>query len=65
MYNGMIFNIFSGKTVLYGYYMSCHFRWYVEHESYGLTKLKDPHMIGLNPQKVKEVKVLAKKKLFK
>ena len=34
-------------------------------EIYGLTKLKDPHMIGLKPQKVKEVKVLAKKKLFK
>jgi hypothetical protein len=34
-------------------------------EIYGLTKLKDPHMIGLKPQKGKEVKVLAKKKLFK
>jgi hypothetical protein len=34
-------------------------------ESYGLTKFKDPYMIGLKPQKVKEVKVLAKKKLFK
>ena len=27
-------------------------------ESYGLTKLNDPHMIALKPQKFKEVKVL-------
>ena len=27
---GMIFDIFGGKTILNGYYMSCHFRWYVE-----------------------------------
>ena len=27
----MSFDIFVGKTILYGYYMSCHFWWYVEH----------------------------------
>jgi hypothetical protein len=52
--------------------MSCHFQVVCgtshnssRFESYGLMKLKDPHMIGLKPQKVKEVKVLVKKKLFK
>jgi hypothetical protein len=30
MYNGMSFNIFEGKTILDGYYMSFHFRLYVE-----------------------------------
>jgi hypothetical protein len=35
-------------------------------ESYGLMKLEDPPYNGLKPQKVKEVKVLEKKKsLFK
>ena len=31
MYNGMSFNIFEGNNILYGYYMSFHFFWYVEH----------------------------------
>ena len=26
----MNFDIFAGKTILDGYYMSCHFWWYVE-----------------------------------
>jgi hypothetical protein len=26
----MIFDIFEGNTILYGYYMSFHFYWYVE-----------------------------------
>jgi hypothetical protein len=30
MYNGMSFDIFEGSTILYGYYMSFHFQWYVE-----------------------------------
>ena len=33
-------------------------------ESYGLMKLKDPHMIGLKPQKVKEVKVTKPKMII-
>jgi hypothetical protein len=30
MDNGMGFDIFEGNTISYGYYMSCHFWWYVE-----------------------------------
>jgi hypothetical protein len=30
MYNGMSFNIFESNTILYGYYMSFNFHWYVE-----------------------------------
>jgi hypothetical protein len=30
MYNGMSFNIFEGNNILYGFYISCHFWWYVE-----------------------------------
>jgi hypothetical protein len=30
MYNGMSFDIFAGNTILYGYYISFHFLWYVE-----------------------------------
>jgi hypothetical protein len=26
----MSFDIFEGNNILYGYYMSCHFQWYVE-----------------------------------
>jgi hypothetical protein len=26
----MIFDIFEGNTIIYEYYMSCHFLWYVE-----------------------------------
>jgi hypothetical protein len=30
MGNGMSYDIFLDNTILYGYYMSCHFWWYVE-----------------------------------
>jgi hypothetical protein len=30
MYNGMGFDIFEGKTIVDGYYMSYHLWWYVE-----------------------------------
>ena len=31
MYNGMIFSIFEGNNIIYGYYMSFHLCWHVEH----------------------------------
>jgi hypothetical protein len=67
MYNGMSFDIFAGKAILYmPFLMVCGTSLNSsQFKSYGITKLKDPHMIGLKPQKVKEVKVLAKKKLLK
>jgi hypothetical protein len=30
MGNGMSYDIFLDNTILYGYYISCHFLWYVE-----------------------------------
>jgi hypothetical protein len=51
--------------------MSFHFWWYVERHitPHGLRVMAlqfgGPSYVGLKPQKVKEVKVLAKKKLFK
>jgi hypothetical protein len=49
MYNGMIFNIFEGNNILYGYYMSFHFPVVcgTSHnssrlESYGHEKLENP-----------------------
>ena len=30
MGNDMHYDIFSDNNILYGYYMSCHFWWYVE-----------------------------------
>ena len=31
MCNGMSYDLFSDNTILYVYYMSCHFWYYVEH----------------------------------
>jgi hypothetical protein len=32
MDNGIIFDIFVGNTILYGYYISINFLWYVERQ---------------------------------
>jgi hypothetical protein len=66
--NEMNINEVVGETILDGYYLSCHFRWYVEHHitPHGLRfmALQSWRTLTcwLEAQKVKEVKVLEKKK---
>jgi hypothetical protein len=56
----MSFDIFEGKTILYGYYMSFHFPVVCETshnssrlESYGHVKLENPHESSRSPKRSK------------